>query len=50
MRDNASTLEYRHEMSLQPDCLSYEQNSVLDIYGRQFDLTDKKCAKQGVTQ
>jgi len=46
MRDNASTLEYRHEMIIQPDCLSYEQTSVLDIYGRRFDHTDKSVLKR----
>ena len=41
MRDNASTLEYRHEIFIAPDRLSYDQTSVLDIYGRRFDHTDK---------
>ncbi|MCF6312579.1 MAG: heme-binding beta-barrel domain-containing protein [Verrucomicrobiales bacterium] len=41
MRDNASTLEYRHQMIISPDRLSYDQTTVLDIYGRRFDHTDK---------
>ncbi len=41
MRDNASTLEYRHEMIISPDRLSYDQTTVLDIYGRRFDHTDE---------
>lgn len=41
MRDNASTLEYRHELTIEPDRLSYNQTTVLDIYGRRFDHTDK---------
>ncbi len=41
MRDNASTLEYRHEMIVTADRISYDQTTVLDIYGRRFDHTDK---------
>jgi len=41
MRDNASTLEYRMKMTIEPDRLSYDQTTVLDIYGRRFDHTDK---------
>jgi hypothetical protein len=41
MRDNASTLEYRHQTVIAPDRLSYDQTTVLDIYGRRFDHTDK---------
>ena len=41
MRDKASTLEYQHETIIEPDRLTYEQTTVLDIYGRRFDHTDK---------
>lgn len=46
MRDNASTLEYRHEMTISADRLSYDQTTVLDIYGRRFDHTDKSVLQR----
>ncbi|MFK5921403.1 MAG: heme-binding beta-barrel domain-containing protein [Verrucomicrobiota bacterium] len=41
MRDNASTLAYTHKIIISPDRLSYDQLTLLDIYGRRFDHTDK---------
>ncbi len=41
MRDNARTLEFRHEIAVEGDRLTYSQTTVLDIYGRRFDHTDE---------
>jgi hypothetical protein len=41
MRDKASTLEFRHRLTLAGDHLHYHQTTVLDIYGRRFDHTDE---------
>lgn len=41
MRDNARTVSFSHHVTLQGDALSYEQTTVLDIYGRRFDHIDK---------
>jgi hypothetical protein len=40
MRDNARTLEFRHDLSVEGGVLSYRETTVLDIYGRRFDHTD----------
>lgn len=39
--DNASTIEYRHELIIEADRLIYEQTTLLDIFGQRFDHTDK---------
>jgi len=41
MRDNASTVEFRHQLSVEGKTLSYSETTVLDIYGRSFDHTDE---------
>ncbi len=41
MRDNARTLEFRHEITVEGDQLAYSETTVLDIYGRRFDHTDE---------
>ena len=41
MRDNAKTLEFRHTISVGVDSLTYDETTVLDIYGRRFDHTDE---------
>jgi hypothetical protein len=40
MRDNASTVSFLRTISVGPETLSYEQITVVDIYGRRFDHTD----------
>jgi len=41
MRDKASTREFRHELTIEGDRLSYFETTVVDIYGRTFDHTDR---------
>ena len=41
MRDRASTLEFSHELTVVGDRLSYSETSLLDIYGRTFEHTDR---------
>ena len=40
MRDKARTVEFRHKVSISGDVLSYQETTVLDIYGKRFDHTD----------
>ena len=40
MRDNASTQSFSHQIEVSGDSLSYEESTVIDIYGRIFDHTD----------
>lgn len=40
MRDNASTVEFRHDITFDANRMSYSETTVLDIYGRTFDHTD----------
>ncbi len=41
MRDNARTVEFRHTISVTGDTLTYNETTVLDIYGKHFDHTDE---------
>jgi len=41
MRDNARTVEFRHDITIAGNTLSYKETTVLDIYGRRFDHTDE---------
>jgi len=41
MRDNASTLEFTHELTVDGDRLSYFETTVVDIYGKTFEHTDE---------
>ena len=41
MRDNASTLEFSHELTVDGDRLSYFETTVVDIYGKTFEHTDE---------
>ncbi|HIG40892.1 MAG: heme-binding beta-barrel domain-containing protein [bacterium] len=41
MRENASTIEFRHTLTVRGDRLSYKETIVLDIYGRRFEHTDE---------
>jgi len=40
MRDNARTMEFRHEITIKGNVLEYSETTVLDIYGQIFDHTD----------
>ncbi len=40
MRDNASTVEFRHHITLSGDSLTYAETTILDIYGKRFEHTD----------
>jgi hypothetical protein len=46
MIKKAKTLEFRQELKVSKDELSYSQTTVLDIYGRNFDHTDKNILKR----
>ena len=41
MRDNARTVEFRHEVTIDRDRLAYSETTILEIYGRRFDHTDR---------
>jgi len=40
MRDHAKTLEFRHEIVVEQDRLTYREMTLLDIYGKTFEHTD----------
>lgn len=40
MRDHARTLEFRHEIVVERDRLTYREMTLLDIYGKTFEHTD----------
>ncbi len=41
MRDNAKTTEFRHRITIEGDKLVYEETTVVDIYGKTFNHTDR---------
>jgi len=41
MKQNAKTLSYSHQMKFTSKELTYSQTMMLDIYGREFEHTDK---------
>ena len=41
MRDHAKTSAFRHKLSVDGDTLTYDETTVLDIYGKRFDHTDE---------
>ncbi len=41
MRDNASTQSFTHSITVEGDQLSYEETTVVDIYGKVFNHTDQ---------
>lgn len=45
MKNNARTLEFSQRLSVEGDSLSYEQTSVVDIYGSVFEHTDRSQLK-----
>jgi hypothetical protein len=40
MRDNAKTVSFRHRLTVDGNTLTYDETTVLDIYGKRFDHTD----------
>ena len=46
MRDNARTVSFSQHLTLKGDKLSYEQTTVLDIYGRTFNHIDKSTLQR----
>ena len=47
MREKARTLEFRHELTVEGDKLSYDETTVLDIYGKPRYLhTDQNTLKR----
>lgn len=47
MRDNAKTTEFRHSITVDGDKMVYEETTVLDIYGRVYDHTDRNRLQRG---
>jgi hypothetical protein len=43
MRDNARTIEFRHDLRVAGDTISYRETTLLDIYGRRFEHTDENA-------
>ncbi len=41
MRDNARTVEFRHQIRVGDGKLSYSETTMLDIYGKRFEHTDQ---------
>lgn len=41
MREQAKTVAFRHELSVQGGVLTYAETTSLEIYGRSFDHTDE---------
>ena len=41
MRDNASTVAFRHTVTIDGNRLSYHETTSLEIYGRKFEHTDE---------
>lgn len=48
MRDNASTLSFDHSIRVCGDEMSYEELTVVDIYGKRFDHTDTNLLSRKV--
>ena len=40
MRDNARTLEFTHNITVEGDSMKYAESTLLDIYGKTYDHTD----------
>jgi len=41
MRDNARTVEFRQRLSVDGDRLAYDETTVVEIYGKVFEHTDR---------
>lgn len=49
MNSHAKTTAYSHQLTVESNSLSYSQSTMLDIYGRQFDHTDKNTLIRSVS-
>lgn len=48
MRDNATTVSFHRTIRVAGDLMSYEETTVLDIYGKRFDHTDQNTLNRVV--
>ena len=46
MRANARTLAFRHRITVDGKTLTYDETTVVDIYGKRFDHTDANTLTQ----
>lgn len=46
MRDNAKTVAFKHDLSVEDGVLSYSETTSLEIYGRSFEHTDENKLRQ----
>ena len=46
MQEKAKTVEFRHNVSIEGDELTYSETTVLEIYGKSFDHTDSNTLKR----
>ena len=47
MQEKAKTVEFRHNISIEGDELTYSETTVLEIYSKTFDHTDSNTLKRG---
>ncbi|MFV2090065.1 MAG: hypothetical protein ACC642_05375, partial [Pseudomonadales bacterium] len=48
LRDNATTVSFHRTIRVAGDLMSYEETTVLDIYGKRFDHTDQNTLNRVV--
>ncbi|HEB57067.1 MAG TPA: hypothetical protein ENI98_12350 [Gammaproteobacteria bacterium] len=46
MRDKAKTTAFRHRITVTGNELAYSETTMLDIYGRSFEHTDKNIQQR----
>jgi len=47
MQEKARTVEFRHELTVEGDTLSYDETTVLNIYGKQgYQHTDRNTLQR----
>jgi len=47
MRDNARTVSFRHRLTVAGNTLTYDETTVVDIYGTRFEHTDTNTLTRG---
>jgi methylamine---glutamate N-methyltransferase subunit C len=47
MRGNARTVSFRHRLVVDGDALTYDETTVVDIYGKLFEHTDTNALTRG---
>jgi len=47
MQEKAKTVEFRHNIPIEGDELTYSETTVLEIYSKTFDHTDSNTLKRG---